>query len=435
MTKRCHLWWTDDAVCLVISSFEAKKMRRIMIMLPVAAVLMSCGLRETGERKDEEDIWTGPGFSIMEDGEGPFQKTVWYVTGFDYPDGYDWRNDPGDGSVRCSLVVFANAIPMMKIPVNEAYETSGEPDMHRMVDGNLYTEYVRDSVTVIRRNGRPFLEYTGEEKIYGLLVEGNDIYTLGQSRSGRGFTYRRNGRPLLSRDDGYVFEYFRRDSLGHCFAFCEPIKSVSGTVERYFICVGGKVSQIAVREDIKKVWDVTFHDGKLCYIASLVGVEYPVYVEGEWLYAMDVPSASKVQACRFVKGGNEPYIEGLIVSQNGLKTSGIWKGAECVEIFTQGMTVLSICAYDDGLHAILTTPAGISHFIYRAGKIFPVPEGYLVMGMNPMAMVDGILHVGLSPVAGGRPMVWRDGEIQELRLNGYVASVTAGQTSQDTVRD
>ena len=396
---------------------------------------VSCGLRETGERKDDDEVWTGPGLSISEEGEGPVQKTVWYVTGFAYPEGYDWKSASGDGSVRCSLVVFANAVPMLKVPVGEAYETSEDPDMHRIVDGDLYTEYVKDSLTIIRRNGRPLLEYAGEEKIMGLLVDGEDVYTLGQSRSGKGFSYRRNGRQLLARDEGYPFESFGGDSSGHCFAFCEPIKSGSGSVERYFICVGGRVSQIAVREDVRKVWDVTFHEGRPCYIASLVGVDAPVFISGDVLYALELPSSSTMLTCRFVHGGTMPYIEGITVTSDGVQTSGIWLDGQCVEMFPFGITVMSIFGHDDGVHAALTTPRGESHYIYRCGEIFQVPEGYRIMGAGAMAMVDGILHAGLSSVLWGRPMVWRDGDTEELRLNGYIASVTAGQSSQDTVRD
>ena len=53
-----------------------------------------------------------------------------------------------------------------------------------------------------------------------------------------------------------------------------------------------------------------------------------------------------------------------------------------------------------------------------------MPEGYTVMGAAPLAMVDGILHVGLTPVDGGSPAVWQDGEMRELNFNGYIASVS-----------
>lgn len=41
-----------------------------------------------------------------------------------------------------------------------------------------------------------------------------------------------------------------------------------------------------------------------------------------------------------------------------------------------------------------------------------------------MSMVDGILHVGLSSLKGGRPVIWKDGNIHELKINGFICSLT-----------
>ena len=362
-------------------------------------------------------------------------KTVWYVTGFDYPSGYDWRSDAEVGSVKCSLVVFANGATMLKVPVGDKYKVRSETDMHRMVDGSLYTEYAADSLTVISRNGKPLFEYAGEEKIVGMFAEEGDIYTLGQAVSGNGFSYRVNGRKLVSRDRGSVFGHFVRDSAGHCFAFSEPIRSASGDDERYYVCVGGKVSQIALREDVKKVWDVMFSEGKMFYIASLVGVDKPVLVDGENLTALELPSPLSVKACRFIPNSRRPYIDVLIDIQGMAYTSGIWRDGYFEKIFPIGTTMAAICADGDGIYVALTSDGGKDGLIYRCGETFDMPEGYTVLSADAISVVNGIMHVGLSSLNGDRPVIWRDGEVEELRLDGYIATVTAAQASQATVRD
>ena len=95
----------------------AKKMRRSMAIVAGLVLVMSCGLREIGEPQKSEGIWKGPGAEIKPGGSGTAKRAVWYVTGFDYPEGYDWMSDPEAGSVKCSLVVYANAVPMLKVPV------------------------------------------------------------------------------------------------------------------------------------------------------------------------------------------------------------------------------------------------------------------------------------------------------------------------------
>lgn len=426
----------DDAASGLLCSFEAKKMRRYVSLIVMGILWTGCGLQETGEHPKAEDVWTGPGYSVSEDGlEGEFRNTVWYVTGFDYPSGYDWRADADAGAVKCSLTVFANAVPMLKVPVGEQHRTRPDPDMHRMIDGCLYTEYAADSLTMIRRNGKPLFEYAGEEKIIGMLEDEGNIYTLGQAVSGNGFSYRVNGKKLVSRDRGYVFGHFVKDSAGHCFAFSEPILSVSGEGERYYVCIGGKVSQIAVREDVKKVWDVMFSGGKMYYIASLVGVDAPVLVDGDHLAALELSSPLSIRSCRFIPGSTGPYIDVLIDIQGFAYMSAIWKDGKFEKIFPLGSIVAAICAEGDGIYAVLTSAGGTGGLIYRCGETFDMPEGYTILSTDAISVVNGIMHVGLSSLTGGRPVIWRDGEMETLRLNGYIATVTSVQASHETMRD
>jgi hypothetical protein len=44
-----------------------------------------------------------------------------------------------------------------------------------------------------------------------------------------------------------------------------------------------------------------------------------------------------------------------------------------------------------------------------------------------MALTNGILNVGLSSGFGGWPVLWKDGTVDTLKVNGYISSVTAGK--------
>ena len=108
-------------------------MGRNVLIAVMLLMAVSCGLREIGGDlpQKNEGVWKGPGADLKPGGSGAVKRSVWYVTGFDYPEGYDWMSDPEAGSVKCSLVVYANAVPMLKIPVGSEYHTSADPDMHR----------------------------------------------------------------------------------------------------------------------------------------------------------------------------------------------------------------------------------------------------------------------------------------------------------------
>jgi hypothetical protein len=43
-----------------------------------------------------------------------------------------------------------------------------------------------------------------------------------------------------------------------------------------------------------------------------------------------------------------------------------------------------------------------------------------VSGFESMTIRDSVLYVGLSPVKGKNPVLWRDGTLDTLRLDGYI---------------
>lgn len=387
---------------------------------------VSCGLQEIGgDESGKDDVWLGPGVGISQGTAESVRKTVWYLTGVDYPEGYDWRADAEVGTVKCSLVVYANGVPMMKVPAGDAYETSSAPDMHRMIDGDLYTDYSSDSTTVIKKNGKLLFRYPGREMMVGMAIDGDDVYTLGQSRSGRGFSYRKNGELLFEHPSGRLFDHFEKSASGCSFAYSEEISLSERIVERYYIYSEDSVRQIAVREDVKKVWDVLITDGDVQYLASLVGISNPVSVSGDdSMTALEVSQGSSVRSCRFVHGMPD-VVEGVVRQSTGVMTSYIWRSSAVDTMFPLGLMVSSMCSWDDGICCTLTRQKEGAGMISRCGELFQVPVGYSVMGASPIAVVDGILHVGLTSSIKGRPAVWKDGEVHPLDFNGFISTITA----------
>lgn len=403
-----------------------KKMRRNVVMAMALMASVSCGLQEIGgDESGKDDVWLGPGVGISQGTAESVRKTVWYLTGVDYPEGYDWRADAEVGTVKCSLVVYANGVPMMKVPAGDAYETSSAPDMHRVIDGDLYTDYSSDSTTVIKKNGKLLFRYPGREMMVGMAVDGDDVYTLGQSRSGRGFSYRKNGELLFEHPSGRLFDHFEKSASGCSFAYSEEISLSERIVERYYIYSEDSVRQIAVREDVKKVWDVLITDGDVQYLASLVGISNPVSVSGDdSMTALEVSQGSSVRSCRFVHGMPD-VVEGVVRQSTGVMTSYIWRSSAVDTMFPLGLMVSSMCSWDDGICCTLTRQKEGAGMISRCGELFQVPVGYSVMGASPIAVVDGILHVGLTSSIEGRPTVWKDGEVHPLDFNGFISTITA----------
>ena len=395
-----------------------------IIALLILLMSVSCGIVEIGGA-DEDEIYPPAWVSPSYGGGTPQDRHVCYITALDYPEGYDWISDRETGTVKCSLVVFAGGKPVMKVPVGEEYLVSGEPDMHRVVGGHLYTDYSTDSQTVFKCDAEEVFRYDGCEMICDMAIRDGDIYTLGQRRDGNGFSFRRNGEVLLERHRGYVFGRIQHIGDSLCFAFSEPVESAEGRVERYYHVIDGKVSQVALREDIRYVWDIVMHEGKVHLLARLVGINAPVLVAGEEVSVLKLSGGAAVSSCRFLPSEKDLFMEGTVSFSAGTETSLLWRKTEIYQSF-YGMTVSAMCSWGDGICCLLPpSSASAKTGIFRCGDVFESPEGYLPVGTSPLAMVDGILHVGLSSLAGKPPVVWMDGQLDTLDVNGYICTVNS----------
>lgn len=401
---------------------------RKTVFVAIALAMQACSIQELGGDGKSDSlppVWNNPSSGNMSESV----HTVVYCTGFEYPSGYDWKSDPEKGSVKCSLVVYADKVPMMKVPVGDSYLVSSDPDMHRIIEGHLYTDFPISGETVIKKDGVELFRYAGEESLCTMIVKDDDIYTLGNSRSGMGFALRKNGEIVVGRDDGHVFERLQEWGDSLCFAFIEPITTQEATIERYYHVVDGKVSQVAVRDDVRKVWDVMVHDGQVCCLATLTGVSDPVVMVGNALYTIGVPSLCRILDMRLFSAGDKLCVEGMILVMGVAPMSLIWSEFKVMHTF-QLAAIQSVITDDDGI-CCLSLPMADNQVsqIYKGGEVYDLPRDYVPMGNVPMTVADGIIYSALSSTIGGKPVLWKEGHLDTLDINGFLSSVSACKTS------
>ena len=399
-------------------------LKKLMPGVIFCFAMASCSLKELGtvQKDDNNGVWTGPSISPPST-----SKRVTYVSAFNYPQDYDWMADPERGEVKCSLVVFREGVPILKVPVGDEYKVGPDPDMHRIIDGHLYTDYSTDELTIIKKDGKPLIEYDAAEMICDFKVQGEEVHTLGHSRSGRGFSYRINGISVLERESGYSFERICVDDTLVSVAFAEQILSTEGSIERYYVWNSGKVSQVALRDDVKKVWDVATYEGKVIYLASLTGIPSPVLVSQNGMLALSMPTSLSLVSCRMNVLSNGVFVEGVLTDGKQVQ-SVLWGTDARYTLFHKGLTFSALCKGDDVVHCTLNpaSEAGAG-LIYRGGETFAMPLGYSCMSRNAMDFSSGLLSVGLSSLNGGKPVLWVDGQTKELDINGYISSITSGE--------
>ena len=390
----------------------------------IGLVALSCGLSEVGGKSNVGGgIWGGP---IAGVGGGPGSlESVCYMIGVDYAKGYDWRSNQASETVKCSLVVYADGTPIMKVPVGTAEQASGDADMHRIINGCLYTDYATEKETIIKKNGQKLFAYDSPERIADMIVQGQNVFTLGESRSGSGFSLRCNGEVVVSREKGSLIAPLRMDGDSLCFGFCEPIRISTGTIDRYYSVYGHSVTNLSLREDLKKVWDVCTVDGKVVCLASLKAIAQPVIIKGEDIKALNVSKGYTMLSCSMFKFDGGIGVEGVCKSSGGAMKSGIWIDSTPLVMF-DNMNISSICTEGSGVCCVLNPPDAQSPgMIYRCGELYQMPPGYSCMGIQSMAMVNGILNVGLSSQKGDKPLLWKDGQLETVSINGYISQICA----------
>lgn len=395
----------------------------LLIMTGILAA--SCSLSEINpsQRPSRNDIWQNPSFGKD---SSNVDKTTCYMTAFDYPEGYEWKADTDNGNVKCSLIVFANDVPVMKIPVGKEYEVSSDPDMHRILGGHLYTDYSTDHETVIKKDGQELFRYDGREMILDMIIYGTDIFTLGCPRRGDGLILRKNGIAEFQKESASPIGKIQIVEDGISFAYREMIPAADRTLERYWIFQAGQARQVAVRDDIRKVWDIIQHEGDVCYLAGMTGIDQPVLVKGEKLSALDTPSGTDIITGRMFSAGGTIATELIYTDSHVYYSCGIWIESKQHRLFNTGVIISGICTWDKGVYCILNSGDGNGGgTIFRCGETMNAPEGYTMMGNNPICVTDGILRIGLSSLTGGKPIIWKDGVISEIDINGYICTLTS----------
>ena len=101
-----------------------------------------------------------------------------YVTGVEYPEGYDWKADSDYGYVACTVFLMKDGERIVELDVDDRDMVASDADMHRCFGGHLYTDYSTESETVIKKDGDEMFRYPDRELICGFQVIDDDVYRM-----------------------------------------------------------------------------------------------------------------------------------------------------------------------------------------------------------------------------------------------------------------
>lgn len=294
--------------------------------------------------------------------------TAVFICGVEFPPDYDWRRDTSFGNIQARIILMRDGCRVMEIPAGGGSHASTDPDLHHLVDGHVYTEFTYGKGTVIGRDGADLFTYQEKEILRGLMVEGDEVWTLGQYKDKDGFALRRNGVIVMEKENGQVagritdrMDYpggaLYRDSGHLYFAYWRP--AAAGSMDRaWYIVEDGQETQVQVESS--GIYDIRVKDGTV--------IKTPV-----------TPSHSLYNK------------------------------------YTDGETTVTVVAYSDG-----------SILISYPGMKCDDPEkgGYYFFSYRNACLSGKTLYLALTPFEKGKaPFLWRNGTVSEIEMNGFVTAV------------
>lgn len=390
---------------------------RIAIAALALSVLWSCG----------DPVYLGTPYqdrygtsgSEPEDPSVP-QKRSLYVTGVEYPEDYNWQPELGGGSVEARMFLMKDGRRIVEINVGARYHVSADADMHRCIGDHLYTDYSTDDETIVKRDGVELFRYPDREMIHSMLIDGDDVYTLGSPRSGTGFTYRRNGAVVMVKGSANILSGLSRDGDHIVFTYEDVITSTGATRYRYYYVEDGEVRAIPVTDDVVRIEDARVIDGNVHYIAAFKDKSYRIHYAGGRSFELRRAGASSVSECRLVYDGGEVFVKGKASNENVF-----WHGAE-IKACSQSTVALDWCADKENVYHLTSNHSSRTLLVFRQNmSTLVLPSQYVFIYSGCMAAYDGKYCLAAANRSkGDAPVLWTDGEANEYDFNGLFTSVS-----------
>ena len=387
----------------------------ILLLTPVLA---DCSLTDPEflPGRGRNEILQGPG---EETPEGKAEERHLWVSAVEYPEGYDWKRDTARGLVACRLVLFRDGDRVLELPVRDGI--SPDADMHRIAGGHLYTDFCTGEETVLCRDGKEIFRYKGRESLRGFFVGGDgEVHTLGQNRSGTGFSYRIDGKLIHEEAAGALFGEpgggsFRSGAFGNDGDVSFGFGTAGG---HYYLWRDGDAEEITLRNP-QAVFDIRSVGRKPVAVYAATGNQLRI-CSGENDYRPATLSALQARILPDAVDGFRVFLR--------YRTD---KGEECDAIIGLNGYVRTYLDVGFRVEALLDGNSFVGSD--REGRVSAVswkgtvdrPEAgrWTLIGPPCIWMDENDAWVALTGQPPDCPAIWHRGEMTTLLMNGYLTGV------------
>ena len=347
---------------------------------------------------------------------------TFYYTAVSFPDDYDWRRDTSFGAVQASINLYRNDSLLLQVPTGTL--ASPDADMHHFVQGHLYTQFRTGGRTILTRDGKAVLELDREAILAGILPLEERLYTLWAFRGGEGFALLEGDSQLFSRSRGqplgglnlsaYLPSGALYQDLGQpCFCYRNG--------SDWYIVHGAQESTVI--KPSMPVLDMRSIDGQISIFYQGESSESARFGYRGSVFECSLPQFKFLRTGYIYPNEGEPFC--AAAGCRGWDTDTPYT----IVNFMSGLSValpgsgISLVS-SKPLTLLFYSPDGTTGYFTNSSETKYVQGRYYHLSPCAGIRVNGKLYLALNPMEQGRkPCIWKEGEIQELDLNGFISGI------------
>ncbi len=423
-------------------------MKHSLFIAVMLAAVSGCGFLDTGNTRFNtprsgtilpEPARDIPGKDIP--GSSAADTSV-FLTAVEFDASYFWQRDTAGESEPFKLCVYRDMEKIFSIPGGPGTIVTYAPDMHRYIDGHLYTDYCTSAETIIGKDGQELFRYKGREMICGFLVKDGTVYTLGQNRGGPGVYLRSNGETLFSESEGFIMGSISdqcspggalyEDGGNMYFSYQVPSKRLAEQRPSLFLVENEIASEVKCNVDIPKVSDVRLIGGTIYVSGYSDGYNpYAIMVAGGEVKRFPAGSGCQIAGVRPLWSGRELYLRADFSADRWASTSAaLWDNDGKRMAYSGNVKVYDYYVEGDSYAYAGTDMASGTTFTRNVQDDENIsgcslPGRYSLMDPGCAVLSGGTFYVGLTPYGKGEyPVLVKNSTPSELKINGFISSVS-----------
>lgn len=273
--------------------------------------------------------WCYEAADSVADGSGENIPERVFITGIEYPAGYDWAASGVDAPPVANIFLMVSGERILNVRTGRKAEVSSDPAAHAFAQGHVYTWYCESGKgTVVKKDGETVYRCAEDEHIRSLYVRDGHVYTigLGYDDSGPVMRYRMDGIVLYQHQDAEPLSGIHESDGKICFSFSETSAVSDGKSGKVFMFRAGDVSDLTSGYGLDEISAAEMLEGKMCIAGRRYGECGYVMICGEEEFPVDIGNADSLSGCRLMWGGRKGlhlYAEKVYAS-SGEKAPAVW---------------------------------------------------------------------------------------------------------------